>query len=190
MGSDTMQHIMEAVFSPALQEEHICYCLSENHLSPTPTKLLYLLQLRSEVYKRVKELKLKSDLCLWLTNRNLIVTGNFSITKFSGKTQYQLSLLSLNNRYSLSYFKLDNLEYLSKDLFHKQQLSVKVLTQTCKKCNCVNKRYNLWILFILILKETYCSTGNFYICETNMLLFSSSIDNWGIYSSKKDFRLT
>lgn len=41
------------------------------------------------------------------------------------------------------------------------------------------------MLFTLICKETYCSTGNFYICETNMLLFSSSTDNGDIYSSKK-----
>lgn len=34
-------------------------------------------------------------------------------------------------------------------------------------------------------KGTYCSIGNFYICETNMLLLSSSTDNWDIYSRKK-----
>lgn len=28
--------------------------------------------------------------------------------------------------------------------------------------------------------EFQCSIGNFYICETNMLLFSSSVDNPGI----------
>lgn len=66
---------------------------------------------------------------------------------------------------------------------------MKILTTAFSKCNYIDKRYNLQVLFILILKETYCSTGNFYICETNMLLFSSSIDNGGIYSSKKDFRL-
>lgn len=33
-------------------------------------------------------------------------------------------------------------------------------------------------------KGTYCSIGNFYICETNMLLLSSSTDNWDIYSKK------
>lgn len=35
-------------------------------------------------------------------------------------------------------------------------------------------------------KGTYCSIGNFYICETNMLLLSSSTDNWDIYSKKKN----
>lgn len=33
-------------------------------------------------------------------------------------------------------------------------------------------------------KGTYCSIGNFYICETNMLLLSSSTDNWDIYSKE------